>query len=65
MKHMSKVLDINCNFTKMIATQFSETIKIFRSDNVMENKQTNFINLLNAHGNLSHCYCPRTSKIMV
>ena len=39
MKYMSKVLDINCNFTKMIATQFSETInKIFRSDNVMENK---------------------------
>ena len=38
MKYMSKVLDINCNFTRMIATQFSETIKIFRSDNVMENK---------------------------
>ena len=36
MKSRSEILPIYSNFTKMIETQFSKRIKIFRSDNALE-----------------------------
>ena len=36
MKHRSKLLQVYSNFAKMVETQFSKRIKIFRSDNVLE-----------------------------
>ena len=36
MKHRSKLLQVYSNFAKMVETQFSKRIKIFRSDNALE-----------------------------
>ena len=36
MKHRSELLEIYSNFVKMVETQFSKCIKIFRSDNALE-----------------------------
>ena len=39
MKNRSKLLQVYSNFVKMVETQFSKRIKIFRSDNVLEYTQ--------------------------
>ena len=36
MKHRSKLLEVYSNFAKMVETQFSKRIKIFRSNNALE-----------------------------
>ena len=36
MKHCSELLQVYSNFAKMVETQFSKSIKIFRSDNAPE-----------------------------
>ena len=36
MKHRSELLKVYSNFAKMVETQFSKRIKIFRSDNALE-----------------------------
>ena len=36
MKHHSELLQVYFNFAKMIETQFSKHIKIFRSNNALE-----------------------------
>ena len=36
MKHRSELLQVYSNFAKMVETQFSKRIKIFRSDNALE-----------------------------
>ena len=41
-KHRSELLQIYSNFAKMVETQFSKRIKIFRSDNALEYTQYAF-----------------------
>ena len=36
MKHRSELLQVYSNFAKMVETQFSKRIKIFRFDNTLE-----------------------------
>ena len=43
MKHRSKLLQVYSNFAKMVETQFSKRIKIFRSDNALEYTQYVFL----------------------
>ena len=42
MKHRSELLEVYSNFAKMVETQFSKRIKIFRSDNALEYTQYAF-----------------------
>jgi hypothetical protein len=46
----------------MVQTQFSRTIKIFRSDNAMEYNEKSFQIFLKQIGTLSHRSCPYTSQ---
>jgi hypothetical protein len=41
-----ELLNIYCNFAKMIKTQFSKHIKVFRSDNALENTHHAFQNIM-------------------
>jgi hypothetical protein len=47
MKNHSEVLTIYRDFAKMIQTQYSKAIKVFRSDNAREYRQTDFLLFLN------------------
>ena len=51
-KNHYELYKIYRDFTKMIETQFSKPIKVFKSDNVQEYKAHEFTS------NLSHCYLP-------
>jgi hypothetical protein len=62
MKSRSELLDIYCNFTKMVETQFSKRIKAFRSDNALEYTQQAFQNILKQYGIAPHLSCPGTSQ---
>jgi hypothetical protein len=42
MKNHSEVLIIYRDFVKMVQTQYSKAIKVFRSDNAREFRQTDF-----------------------
>ena len=42
MKNRSEVLTIFCDFAKIIQTQYSKAIKVFRSDNAREYRKTDF-----------------------
>ena len=42
MKHRFELLQVYSNFAKMIETQFSKRIKIFRSDNALQYTQYAF-----------------------
>ena len=42
MKNYSEALNIYRDFAKMIQTQYSKAIKVFRSDNAQEYRQTDF-----------------------
>ena len=42
MKYRSELLQVYSNFAKMVETQFSKRIKIFRSDNAFEYTQYAF-----------------------
>ena len=46
----------------MVHTQFSCTIKLFRSDNAKEYLDSDFLSFLQAHGTLSHRSCAGTSQ---
>jgi hypothetical protein len=46
MKNHSEVPTIFCDFAKMIQTQYSKAIKVFRSDNTREYRKTDFFFLL-------------------
>jgi hypothetical protein len=46
----------------MVQTQFSCTIKTFRSDNAMEYKDKSFLTILQQNGTVSHHSCPYTSQ---
>ena len=62
MKHRSKLLQVYSNFAKMVETQFSKRIKIFRSDNALEYTQYAFQAVLHSYGNVHHLTCPGTSQ---
>ena len=61
MKHRSKLLEVYFNFAKMVETQFSKRIKIFRSDNALEYTQYAFQVVL-SYGTVHHLICPGTSQ---
>ena len=61
MKHRSELLQVYSNFAKMVETQFSERIKIFRSDNALEYTQYAFQAVLHSYGTVHHLTCPGTS----
>jgi hypothetical protein len=46
----------------MVQTQFSYTIKTFRSNNSMEYKDKLFLTILQQNGTVSHHSCPYTSQ---
>ena len=62
MKHRYELLQVYCNFAKMVETQFSKCIKIFRSDNTLEYNQYAFQAILNSFGIVHQLTCPSTSQ---
>lgn len=50
MQNRSELPQIYYNFAQMIQTQFSRSIKIFRTNNAMEYKSAEFLNLLSKQG---------------
>ena len=61
-KNHSKLYQIYRDFTKMIETQFSKPIKVFRSDNAQEYKAHEFTSILHQFGNVPHSSCAGTSQ---
>ena len=49
MKYCSELLQVYFNFAKMVETQFSKRIKIFRSDNALEYTQYAFQTILHSY----------------
>ena len=62
MKNHSEVLTIYRDFAKMIQTKYSKVIKIFRSDNAREYRQTDFFTILKYYGTIFHTSCTGTSQ---
>ena len=62
MKNRSEVLTIYRDFAKMVQTQYSKAIKVFRSDNAREYRQTNFSTILKHYGTIFHTSCAGTSQ---
>ena len=62
MKNRSELPQIYYNFARMVQTQFSRPIKVFRADNAMEYKETNFLRFLREQGTISQYSCPGTSQ---
>jgi len=62
LQHWSELTNIYQNFHKMVQTQFSCTIKTFRSDNAMEYKDKSFLTILQQNGIVFHHSCPYTSQ---
>jgi hypothetical protein len=62
MKNRSEVLTIYRDFAKMIQTQYSKAIKVFRSDNAREYRQTNFSSIFKHYGTIFHTSCSGTSQ---
>ena len=61
-KNHSKLYQIYRDFTKMIETQFSKPIKVFRSDNAQEYKAHEFTSILHQFGTVPHSSCAGTSQ---
>ena len=62
MKHHSELLQVYSNFAKMVETQFSKHIKIFRSDNTLEYTQYAFQSILHSYGTVHQLTCLGTSQ---
>jgi transposase InsO family protein len=62
LKHRSDLVSLFQTFHKMIQTQFSRTIKVFRSDNAQEYHDKSFLSILDSNGTLPHYSCPYTSQ---
>ena len=62
MKYHSELLQIYSNFAKMVETQFSKRIKIFRSDNALEYTQYAFHAVLHSYGIVHQLTCLGTSQ---
>ena len=61
-KNRSELSQIYRDFTKMIETQFSKPIKVFRSDNAQEYKAHEFTDILHQSGTIPHSSCAGTSQ---
>ena len=61
-KNRSELYQIYRDFTKMIETQFSKPIKVFRSDNAQEYKAHEFTVILHQFGNVPLSSCVGTSQ---
>ena len=62
MKHRSELLQVYSNFAKMVETQFSKRIKIFRSDDALEYTQYAFQAVLHSYGTVHQLTCLGTSQ---
>ena len=62
MKHRFELLQVYSNFAKMVETQFSKRIKIFRFDNVLEYTQYAFQAALHSYGTVHQLTHPGTSQ---
>ena len=62
MKHRSELLQVYSNFAKMVKTQFSKRIKIFRSNNAFEYTQYAFQAVLHSYGTVHQLTCLGTSQ---
>ena len=62
MKHRSELLQVYSNFAKMVETQFSKRIKMFRSDNTLKYNQYAFQAILHSYGTVHQLTCPGTSQ---
>ena len=62
MKHRLELLQVYSNFAKMVETQFSKRIKIFRSDNALKYTQYAFQAVLHSYGTVHHLTFPSTSQ---
>ena len=61
-KNRSELYQIYCDFTKMIETQFSKPIKVFRSDNAQEYKAHEFTSILHQFSIVPHSSYAGTSQ---
>ena len=61
-KNRSELYHIYRDFTKIIETQFSKPIKVFRSDNAQEYKAHEFTSILHQFGIVPHSSCACTSQ---
>ena len=62
MKYRFELLQVYSNFAKMVETQFSKRITIFRSDNALEYTQYAFQAVLHSYGTIHQLTCPGTSQ---
>ena len=62
MKHRSELLQVYFNFAKMVETQFSKRIKIFRSNNALKYTQYAFQAILHSYGTVHQLTCLGTSQ---
>ena len=62
LKNRSSLYQIYVDFANMVQTQFSSTIKILRTDNAMEYKDSRFLSFLAQQGTLIQRSCPHTSQ---
>lgn len=62
LKSRSELQQVYYNFAAMVRTQFSATIKVFRSDNAQEYKEKKFLHFLAESGTLPQYSCPGTSQ---
>ena len=61
-KNRYELSQIYRDFTKMIETQFSKPIKVFRSDNAQEYKAHEFASILHQFGTVPHSSYAGTSQ---
>ena len=52
MKYRSELLQVYCNFAKLVETQFSKCIKNFQSNNTLEYTQYAFQAILCSYGTI-------------
>ena len=62
LKHRYELSQIYIDFATMITTQFSCTIKIFRTDNAMEYQDSVLLQFLKQQGTIVQRSCPHTSQ---
>ena len=62
MKPCFELLQVYCNFAKMVETHFSKRIKIFQSDNALEYTQYAFQAVLHSYGTVHQLTCLGTSQ---
>jgi hypothetical protein len=62
MHNRSELAQIYRTFAQMISTQFSKTIKIFRTDNVMEYRDSQFLDFIHTQGTIIQRSCAGISQ---